>query len=70
MTGGLNKYWGEKGVPCIGHRLAFCSLLTLMFLCPYVHEMHWLVVSLYFFFRQFPTHTSALSSLLFGIGKH
>ena len=31
MTGGLDKYWGEKGLPCIGHRLAFCSFLILTF---------------------------------------
>lgn len=29
MTGGLDKYWGEKGLLCIG--LAFCRLFILMY---------------------------------------
>ena len=32
MIGGLDNNWREKGLPRIGHRLAFCSLLILMFL--------------------------------------
>ncbi len=35
MIGGLDKHRGDKGLPCIGHRLAFCSLLVLMILCFY-----------------------------------
>ena len=38
MTGGMAKYWiiprvGDKELPCVGHQLASCSLLILMFLC-------------------------------------
>ena len=33
LIGGLDNDWREKGLPRIGHRLAFCSLLILMFLC-------------------------------------
>ena len=36
MTGGMDKHWGDKELPCVGHQLASCSLLisySLMFLC-------------------------------------
>ena len=36
MTGGMDKHWGEKELPRVGHQLASCSLLisyVLMFLC-------------------------------------
>jgi len=36
MTGGMDKYWGEKELPRVGLQLASCSLLILMFLCSYV----------------------------------
>ena len=35
MTGGMDKHWGEKELPRVGHQLASCSLLisyVLMFL--------------------------------------
>ena len=28
MTGGMDKHWGEKELPRIGHQLASCSLLS------------------------------------------
>ena len=27
MTGGMDKHWGEKELPRVGHQLASCSLL-------------------------------------------
>lgn len=32
MTRGIDKYWGQKKLPRVGHQLASCSLLILMFL--------------------------------------
>ena len=35
MTGGMDKHWGEKKLPRVGHQLASCSILisyVLMFL--------------------------------------
>ena len=32
MTGGMDKHWGEKELPRVGHQLASCSLLISYFL--------------------------------------
>ncbi len=57
MIGGLDKYRGEKGLPFIGHILAFCSLLILMFL--------WLVTILKDLCSAMPSNPTKISVHIF-----
>ena len=47
MTGGMDKHWGEKELPRVGHQLASCSLLISYVLIPYLSAPDRHIISLF-----------------------